>query len=297
MPLYSRRVIHGAEKRYPIRKFLYHDIKVWLANMLSWPDIEAYANRNVFLNSQDVPEEARDIWDGKVLREFKGPDGKPFVQPSNQDGRYVFSLCTDGFNPFIMKEAGKQVSVEAIYMVLLSLPVEICYQVVNMFLVGIIPGPREPSLEQINHVLVPLVDNLLRFWKPGVFIKQTAHHFGGHICLSWALRFTEIVPIAPSQIRQEGEATVRAAGTPARREAPHEVLIRGGGWHEAEITPARCEAPHEALRGAACFSSGGVDIAQAKTRGGGVHKGWAKSGGGRCLEEEFEDAGSSEGVS
>ena len=151
MPLYSRRVIHGAEKRY-----------------LSRPDIEAYADRNVFLNSQDVPEEARGIWDGKVLREFKGPDGKPFVQPSNQDGRYVFSLCMDGFNPFIMKEAGKQVSVEAIYMVLLSLPVEICYQVVNMFLVGIIPGPREPSLEHINHVLVPLVDNLLRFWKPSV---------------------------------------------------------------------------------------------------------------------------------
>lgn len=90
----------------------------------------------------------------------------------------------DGFNPFIMKEAGKKVSVEAIYMVLLNLPVETCYQVENMFLVGIIPGPREPSLEQINHVLVPLVDNLLCFWKPGVFIKQTAHHFGSRMCLA-----------------------------------------------------------------------------------------------------------------
>jgi hypothetical protein len=90
----------------------------------------------------------------------------------------------DGFNPFIMKEAGKKVSVEAIYMVLLNLPVEICYQVENMFLVGIIPGPKEPSLEQINHVLAPLVDDLLHFWKPGVFIKQTAHYFSGHMCLA-----------------------------------------------------------------------------------------------------------------
>ena len=47
----------------------------------------------------------------------------------------------------------------------------------------------------------------------------------------------------PSQIREEGEATVRAAGTLACCEAPHEVLIRGGGWHEAEVTLRSCEAP------------------------------------------------------
>ncbi|KAI9445610.1 hypothetical protein F5148DRAFT_1278254 [Russula earlei] len=51
-----------------------------------------------------------------------------------------------------------------------------------MFLVSIIPGPREPSLEQINHILAPLVYDLLCFWEPGVFIRQTAHHFDGHLC-------------------------------------------------------------------------------------------------------------------
>ena len=70
--------------------------------------------------------------------------------------------------------------------------------------------------------------------------------------------------------------TVRAASTSAHHKAPHEVLIRRGGWHEVEVTPACCKAPHEALRGAACFSSEGVDIAQVKMRVGGVHKGWAK---------------------
>ena len=69
---------------------------------------------------------------------------------------------------------------------------------------------------------------------------------------------------------------MRAASTPAHREVPHEVLIKRGGWHEAEVTPACHEAPHEALRGAGCFTSEGVNVAQAKTRGGGVHKGWAK---------------------
>src|SRR6266702_2854098 len=51
-----------------------------------------------------------------------------------------------------------------------------------MFLVGIIPGPREPSLEQVNHVLGPLVDDLLRLWEPGVFMKRTAHYFEGCLC-------------------------------------------------------------------------------------------------------------------
>lgn len=180
--LYTRRVIRGVPKIYPSRKFLYNDMKVWLANMLSRSDIETHADRDVFSNSQNADTELSDIWDGKNFRGFKGPDGKPFVQPGSQEGRYVFSLCMDGFNPFIMKEAGKKVSVGAIYMVLLNLPVDVRYRVENMFLVGIIPGPREPSLEQINHVLRPLVDDLLRFWEPGVFMKHTAHHSKGRLC-------------------------------------------------------------------------------------------------------------------
>jgi hypothetical protein len=85
-PLYTRKVVRGAEKRYPTRKFLYHDMKTWLANMLSRPDIETYADRDVFLNPYDTPEELRDIWDGRVLKEFKGLDGKPFVQPGSREG-------------------------------------------------------------------------------------------------------------------------------------------------------------------------------------------------------------------
>lgn len=180
--LYTERVIRGVSKIYPSRKFLYNDMKTWLANMLSRPDFKVHADRDVFANSQNADTELSDIWDGKIFREFKGPDGKPFVQPGSKEGRYVFSLCMDGVNPFIMKEAGKKVSVCAIYMVLLNLPVNVRYRVENMFLVGIIPGPREPSLEQINHVLGPLVDDLLRFWEPGVFMKRTAHHFDGRLC-------------------------------------------------------------------------------------------------------------------
>ena len=68
---------------------------------------------------------------------------------------------------------------------------------------------------------------------------------------------------------------MRATGTLAHREVPHKALIRGGGWHKAEVTLRSCEAP-QGVKGCRMLQQRGVDVAQAKTRGGGVHKGWAK---------------------
>ncbi|KZS86393.1 hypothetical protein SISNIDRAFT_420968 [Sistotremastrum niveocremeum HHB9708] len=48
-----------------------------------------------------------------------------------------------------------------------------------MFLVGVIPGPREPSLAQINHLLSPLVDDLLQLWNSGVRYSCTPAHPNG----------------------------------------------------------------------------------------------------------------------
>ncbi|KAI0055508.1 hypothetical protein BV25DRAFT_1815452 [Artomyces pyxidatus] len=48
-----------------------------------------------------------------------------------------------------------------------------------MFLVGIIPGPKEPKKHQINHLLAPLVDDLIRFYKTGVQYSRTPNHDEG----------------------------------------------------------------------------------------------------------------------
>ena len=48
-----------------------------------------------------------------------------------------------------------------------------------MFLTGIIPGPRKPSLSDINHSLKLLVDVLLEFFEPGVLFSRTARYKQG----------------------------------------------------------------------------------------------------------------------
>src|SRR6266567_4558660 len=48
-----------------------------------------------------------------------------------------------------------------LYIVCLNLPPNERFKTENMFLAGIIPGPKEPSMQKINHFLKPLVDDLL----------------------------------------------------------------------------------------------------------------------------------------
>ena len=62
----------------------------------------------------------------------------------------------DFFNPLGNKQAGKKKSVGMISLVCLNLPIELRYLPENMFLLGVIPGPKEPPLACCNHYLTPV---------------------------------------------------------------------------------------------------------------------------------------------
>ncbi|KAL6299916.1 hypothetical protein BKA93DRAFT_705835, partial [Sparassis latifolia] len=123
----------------PVRCYHYHDLKEWIGEFICRPGIEDLIDRDVYSNPVDNDGKMRDVWDGEVLRAFKGPDGKPFISKNGDEGRYIFSLAMDGFNPRRSKAAGKRVSSVGVYMVCLNLPLEHRYLVENMFLVGVIP--------------------------------------------------------------------------------------------------------------------------------------------------------------
>lgn len=61
-------------------------------------------------------------------------------------------------------------SVGALYMVLMNLPRSERFKPENVFLVGIIPGPHEPTLT-INYYLQPLVAELNLLWKDGITVR------------------------------------------------------------------------------------------------------------------------------
>ena len=179
--LRKSRTIRGLEYTSPVRRFIYHDFKEWLGEILCRPGMEDLLDRDISPQKDGI---MRDIWDGPELHELRGADGEPFIRRDGSEGRYIFSFCMDGFNPFQLKQAGKKASVVAMYMICLNLPPEERNKIENMFLIGIIPGPHEPKKEEINHLLSPLIDDLLDSYYYGVWYSRTHNHKEGRYARS-----------------------------------------------------------------------------------------------------------------
>lgn len=161
--------------KIPSRKYLHQSLKEWVGRLLARPGIEDTLDA---VCDRPPSDRMADIWDSPVFRKFRDLDKTPFFAKHGHDARLAFSLGADSFHPLGSREAKQTMSATAIYMVLLNLPQEERFKYKNMYLVGVIPGPSKPSLEQINHALSLLVVELLDFWK-GVFFTQTYKFPGG----------------------------------------------------------------------------------------------------------------------
>ncbi len=167
----------------PIKPFVGFSFKDWpLGGLLSRSGFEQKMDnawKTCQIGSGPIAE-MRDIFDGDMLRNFKGCDGQHF-SIGEGEGRYVFSLCVDFFNPLGNKQAGKKKSIGLISLVCLNLPPDLRYKPENMFLFGVVPGPKEPPLTCLNHYLHYLIDELLDFWSPGVLFSRTSDHYYGKV--------------------------------------------------------------------------------------------------------------------
>ncbi|MBW0483199.1 hypothetical protein O181_022914 [Austropuccinia psidii MF-1] len=122
------------------------------------PGFENLLNAQNTHNSQTDPEVISDIW-----HQFKSsPHSKKAF--TNILGNLLFSLYVDWFNPFITKGAAKSISIGSIILTCLSLPPSERYKDKNMFWYAIILGPKDPSLDQMNSILEPLVIELQILW-------------------------------------------------------------------------------------------------------------------------------------
>ncbi|KAI7954019.1 hypothetical protein MJO28_006566 [Puccinia striiformis f. sp. tritici] len=167
------------DKHVPIRKFAFQRLNNWLARFYSRPGIEDALDKSLSSSSPDVPDLITDIHDSPIWREFKAPNGSPFTASS---GNLIFGLFIDGINPYGSKQGGKHVSITFVVLVCLTLPYALRFLPENIFLVGIAPGPKEPSLTQTNWILNPLVQQLKSLWDVGLYLSCTPRHpEGRHI--------------------------------------------------------------------------------------------------------------------
>ncbi|POV98945.1 hypothetical protein PSTT_14106 [Puccinia striiformis] len=167
--------------KVPIRTYGFQDLHGWIAKLFSRPGIEDALDQ-VSIRSQ-VPfnpqDPVHDIHDSSSWKLFLGPNGQQFTASSNH---LAFCLYTDGINAFGNRQAGKHASITFLILVCLTLPVELRFLPENIYIAGIAPGPSEPSLEQTNWILRPVVEQLKLLWNPGLSLSRT-HNFpeGRHV--------------------------------------------------------------------------------------------------------------------
>ena len=119
MRLTRPRFFGDTQLEVPIKRFLAFSFKDYVASLTSRVGFEVYMDDVSSFTTTD-PTVMHDVFDGQYLRNFEGPDHKPFRSSSGPEGRYCFSLGFDFFNPFSNKQSGKKVSFGIISVVCLN---------------------------------------------------------------------------------------------------------------------------------------------------------------------------------
>jgi hypothetical protein len=144
-------------------------------------NLRLWINRNI---EEDV---LCDIYDGEIWKNFLNSgivyegegeiaENQRFFNKEHADDHLGIMINVDWFQPF----ERTVYSCGAIYGVICNLPRELRFKPENMIILGILPGPTEPSLHQLNHYLAPIVDQLKSFWE-GETLDRTFEHSSGRL--------------------------------------------------------------------------------------------------------------------
>ncbi|MBW0570210.1 hypothetical protein O181_109925 [Austropuccinia psidii MF-1] len=104
-----------------------------------------------------------DIRDGLVWRCFTGTrniNDPPFMSIT---GALAFLIYVDWFNAH--GKATWLASIGPIMLIFLNLPPSEILKPENVYVAGIIPGPKEPIALQLNYLLMPLIKELKELWQ------------------------------------------------------------------------------------------------------------------------------------
>ena len=157
------RTSAGTTTLYPRQMFCYNSVINSLRNMLLRPGFIEKCEAWRLCKDHIQEGVLGDVYDGNVWKEFLNPNGMPFLSvPFN----FALTLNIDWFQPF--KHTNH--STGAMYLSIQNLPRHERYASENVLLVGIVPGPHEPS-KTMNDYLTPLVEELIELWQ-GVIMQS-----------------------------------------------------------------------------------------------------------------------------
>lgn len=151
VPLLSEKLsVHNELRLIPKKLYPYCPLKDAIGRLVSQPDFlrncEHWRNRS-------VPSHILgDVYEGKVWNDFNSDRYDNFLK---SPGNLLMALNFDYFQPF----TNTQYSVGVLYLTILNLPRNQRYNIENLILVCIIPGPREPKYT-LNPLLAPFVADL-----------------------------------------------------------------------------------------------------------------------------------------
>lgn len=186
-PLTRPASANGKPIDKPIKPFVYHSVLDYMSGLASQLPIETALDKacDDLLSNPDASvlgsNPCHGPFEAEFLKKFPGPQpNKLFIDRGNEL-RLAFSLNVDFFNIQGVRASGATTSCGIISLVCLNLPENIRYKSENMFIAGIIPGPREPKLTAINSYMKPLIDDMIDLWSPGVRLSRTASSQHGRV--------------------------------------------------------------------------------------------------------------------
>ncbi|MBW0475115.1 hypothetical protein O181_014830 [Austropuccinia psidii MF-1] len=106
-------------------------------------------------------------------------------------GALAFSIHVDWFNAH-----GKSTqlgSIGTIFLICLNLPPSETLIQENVYVAGIIPGPKEPNSLQLNYLLMPLIKELKELWQRYHFSATSTGPSGSFICVAILTAIVDVV--------------------------------------------------------------------------------------------------------
>ncbi|VDB84878.1 unnamed protein product [Peniophora sp. CBMAI 1063] len=176
----NRRLRPGARLIVPSLQFPMKSIEDQLRDIIAVPGVEDTLDG--WRQLAHIPGEYRRIFDGRIIRsELKAANGRLFFENPLpvQTGvapelRIGLSMGVDWFS-YLRSLISPSHSSGPMSFSIINLPAHLKFRVMNMILVGILPGPKEQDFDQVQRFMRPVVNELLRLWEQG-FVMSTKRY-------------------------------------------------------------------------------------------------------------------------